>query len=334
MGVSVAAWVASLPRVTSHKISLSPLLFFIAMDQSSSQEKDCRGHPQRLERKSKISVLASRPIEIPDENCKMLIRKAGSESREWSLKDLEASYESSPEWRKIKEGGVLSVPVEEPRLRRRPEPGRSGKVTFPEHEDGRGNKIDNYTLAETVEKLWEPVRERHDEEKRNAIANGFTEEEAEVNATKEAEKVPQYKALSEWLDTEGEIELKRSLARMMERLGAPTLIIRSCHLKKMNKRLSELGITLPADTLKKHAEIDVLMGFVSGDNLHLVICEVKRRRTYPWSSKVEPPKNGKISEAEKQLSMDLDILHSLLSGILPNQIKFHMLAVFAGSSKP
>merc|ERR1712038_34695 len=333
MGMGVAAWAASLSRATSNKISLSYLLYFIAMDQSSCQEKYCRGHPNRMARKNKIIELASRPTEILDENCKILIRKAGSESKEWSLQELEASYEGTPEWRKIKEGGVLSVPVEEPRLRRRPEPGRSGRVTFPEHKDGRGNKIDNYTPAETVEKLWEPVRDRHDEEKRKSIASGFTEEEAEVNATREAEKVPQYKALSEWLDTEGEIELKRSLARMMERLGAPTLIIRSFDLKKMNKRLSELGITLPADTLKKHAEIDVLMGFVSGDNLYLVVCEVKRRRTYPWSGKVEPPKNAKISEAEKQLSMDLDILHVLLSGIPPSQIKFNMLAVFAGSLK-
>ena len=115
-----------------------------------------------MERKNKINEMASRSIEIPDENCKILIRTAGSEPREWSLKDLEASYESTLEWRKIKEGAVLSVPVEEPRLRRRPEPGRSGRVTFPEHEDGRGCKIDNYTPAETVEKLWEPVRERHD----------------------------------------------------------------------------------------------------------------------------------------------------------------------------
>ena len=114
-----------------------------------------------MERKNKISDMASRPIEIPDENCKISIRKAGSESTEWSLKDLEVSYESSPEWRKIKDGGVLCVPVEEPRLRRRPEPGRSGRVTFPEHEDGHGNKIDNYTPAETVHKLWEPVRDRY-----------------------------------------------------------------------------------------------------------------------------------------------------------------------------
>merc|ERR1711963_389570 len=288
-----------------------------------------------IARKNKIIELASRPTEIPDENCKILIKTPGSESREWSLKELETNYKSTPEWRKIKDGGVLCVPVEEPRLRKRPEPGRSGRVMFPEHEDGRGNKIDNYTPAETVEKLCGPVREKHDEEKRNAIASGFTEEEAEVNATKEAEKVPQYKALCEWLDTEAEIELKRSLGRMMEGRGAPALIIRSVDLKSkgMNKGLSELGITLPADTLKRHSEIDLLMGYVSGDNLHLVVCEVKRRRTYPWSSKVEPPKNAKISEAERQLTMDLDILHSLLSGIPPNQIKFHMLAVFAASLK-
>ena len=65
-----------------------------------------------MERKNKISESASRPIEILDENCKISIRKAGSKSTEWSLKDLEASYESSPEWRKIKEGGVLCVPVD------------------------------------------------------------------------------------------------------------------------------------------------------------------------------------------------------------------------------
>merc|ERR1711963_1270271 len=100
-----------------------------------------------IARKNKIIELASRPTEIPDENCKILIKTPGSESREWSLKELEANYKSTPEWGKIKEGGVLCVPVEEPRLRKRPEPGRSGRVTFPEHEDGHGNKIDNYTPA-------------------------------------------------------------------------------------------------------------------------------------------------------------------------------------------
>jgi len=69
------------------------------MDQSSCQEKDCRGHPNRMTRKNKISELASRPTEILDENCKILIRKAGSESREWSLQELEANYESTPEWK-------------------------------------------------------------------------------------------------------------------------------------------------------------------------------------------------------------------------------------------
>ena len=39
--------------------------------------------------------------------------KKGPMSMETSLKELEEEYESKPEWKLIKEGGVLSVPVEE-----------------------------------------------------------------------------------------------------------------------------------------------------------------------------------------------------------------------------
>ena len=32
-------------------------------------------------------------------------------------------------------------------------------------------------------------------------------------------------------------------------------------------------------------EIDLMMAFVSGDFLHIVICEIKRSNTFPWQTK-------------------------------------------------
>ena len=55
--------------------------------------------------------LAARQEEPPDENLRFLI--SGVET---SLKELEDNYERKPEWQKIKEGGVLSVPLEELRM--------------------------------------------------------------------------------------------------------------------------------------------------------------------------------------------------------------------------
>ena len=80
-----------------------------------AQPITCLGHQEREERKNKIDKLATSLMETLDKNYRVLIKK-GPVSVETSLKGLEEDYESKPEWKLIKEGGMLSVPVEEHRM--------------------------------------------------------------------------------------------------------------------------------------------------------------------------------------------------------------------------
>ena len=91
----------------------------------------CIGHKEREERRKKIRNLVIRPLKIIDESFRVLIKR-GPVNVETSLKELEEDYESKPEWKLIKEGGVLSVPVEELRMENLPKPNRSGQVVFKE----------------------------------------------------------------------------------------------------------------------------------------------------------------------------------------------------------
>ena len=88
-----------------------------------AESKVCLGHREREAMKSKISKLLESPLENPDENLRVLIKK-GPVSVETSLKEVEENYASKPEWKVIEEGGVLSIPVEEFRMINPPKPDR------------------------------------------------------------------------------------------------------------------------------------------------------------------------------------------------------------------
>ena len=89
---------------------------------------------------------------------------------ETSLKELEEDYESTPEWKLIKEGGVLSVPVEELRMENLPKPDRSGQVVFKEKRGGGGKQIESYPVGQTIDNLNEEIREKYEDEKQKAKA--------------------------------------------------------------------------------------------------------------------------------------------------------------------
>ena len=86
---------------------------------------------------------------------------------------------------------------------------------------------------------------------------------------------------------------------------------------KQISALNDMGLKLPEE-----AEIDLIMAYVSGDFLHVVVFEVKRRDTYPWQAQSRPPNKQAINKAENQLTKDLNILLALLAGIPPKQTQF------------
>ena len=102
-----------------------------------ADSKMCWGHEERARRKNKIAKLIKKSALTPDEYCRISIKR-GPVNVETSLKELEEDYESKPEWKLIKEGGVLSVPVEELRMENPPKPNCSGQVVFEGKRGGKG----------------------------------------------------------------------------------------------------------------------------------------------------------------------------------------------------
>ena len=285
----------------------------------------CIGHKEREKRRNKISKLLLRPLEILDESSRVLIKK-GPANVETSLKELEEDYESKTEWKLIKEGKILSIPVEELRMENLPKPDRSGQVVFKEKKRGQGRQINDYPVGKSIENLNESLRNKYEEEKKKAKAAGKSESEAEKIAFALAIKLPQFQAVKAWQDTNAEVKLKKALERMMASLKIPTVLIRSINLRQISA-LNDLGLKLPGD-----AEIDLVMVYSSGDFLHVNTFEVKRNDTFPWDTKSRLPNKQAVNKAENQLSKDLDILMALLAGTPPDKIVFHTLACYPDSS--
>ena len=101
------------------------------------------------------------PYRTPNETRRVLIKK-GPVSVESSLKELEDFYAGRPEWKVIKDGGVLGIPVQEYRMMNPPNPDRDGNVVFVRRKGSTRKQIDHYTVAETIESLDAHVKRHYD----------------------------------------------------------------------------------------------------------------------------------------------------------------------------
>ena len=185
-----------------------------------AQQFTCLGHKEREDRRNKISNLATNSAETPDKNYRVSVKR-GPVNVETSLKELEEDYESKPEWKLIKEGGVLSVPVEELRMENLPKPDRSGQVVFKEKRGGGGKQIESYPVGQTIDHMNELLREKYEEEKQKAKAAGKGVSEAEKKGFAASTKLPQLQAVKAWLagykrrDKKGKKALENMIRSMM-----------------------------------------------------------------------------------------------------------------------
>ena len=69
------------------------------------------------------------------------------------MKELENAFANTPEWKLVRDGGVLSVTVEELRMLNPPKPDHSGQLHFGKRKGGAGKQIDNYPTGQTIESL-------------------------------------------------------------------------------------------------------------------------------------------------------------------------------------
>ena len=213
-------------------------------------------------------------MKSPNKNLKVLIKK-GPISVETSLNELEENYESKPEWKMIEDGGVLSIPVEELRMVDSPKPDHSGHIAFVKKKGGKGTKVEDYTVGQTIEHLNALVLSKYNEEKEKIEANGSSEFESERFAVKAAQKLPLLCALKAWQDIEAEIKLKKALENMMSDRKIPALIIRSIKVKAISTLKDLLSLGDSEIDLAEDGEIDLMMAYASGDFLNVVIFEVK-----------------------------------------------------------
>ena len=107
------------------------------MGLATNGNGECLGHQRREERRNKITKLSKKTKDTPDET----LRTLGT-----SLKELEDNYDGTPEWKVVKDGGVLSIPMAELRMQNPPRPDRSGHVVFTERRGG--NQIDSYPVVQ------------------------------------------------------------------------------------------------------------------------------------------------------------------------------------------
>ena len=282
----------------------------------------CIGHGERENRKNKVNRALESKAESPVEYKKVLIKK-GPISFETSLKELEEDYASKPEWKVIADGGVLSVPVEEFRMSNLPKPRHSGHVDFGKKRGEKaGYLIESYSVGQTVSNLKDEILKKYISEKERVKASGKSNTTAEINAQAWATKLPEFLALQRWLDIQAEIKVKKALEQMMVNMKTPALIIRSLSLRAVSA-LKDLGLRLSGE-----AEIDLVLAFVSGVFLHVVIFEVKRADTYPWSTSRAAPSRQAVNKAELQLTKDVDIMMDILAGTPPGQVIIRTLACF------
>ena len=222
--------------------------------------ESCLGHPIRVQRKEKIKRLQESPLKSPDKNLTVLIKK-GPVSEKTSLQKLEDYFANRPEWKVIEDGGVLSIPMEEFRMIDPPRPDHSGRVRFDKKKGGKGTKVEDYTVGQTMEHLNALVLSKYNDEKEKFEAKGMSESESERFAVTAALKLPLFCALKAWQDTEAKIKLKKALEAMMSDLKVPALIICSIKLKAISA-LKDLGLEDRAIDMSGDGEIDLMMAYL------------------------------------------------------------------------
>ena len=174
-----------------------------------AHSKMCLGHEERACRRNIIAQLITKSASAPDENCRISIKR-GPVNVETSLKELEEDYESKPEWKLIKEGGVLSVPVEELRLE-----------NLPNRDKRRARGKHNEVVGQTIKNLNEEIRDKYEAEKQKAKATGKSKSEAEKKGFAASTKLPQLQAVKAWLagykrrDKKGKKALEKMIRSMM-----------------------------------------------------------------------------------------------------------------------
>ena len=274
----------------------------------------CKGRKLRQELALKVSAAKKRPEKELDSSKKLNVSLGAGQEKEWGLSKLTERERRSPEWSRVAKGGLRVIPVVEFRLNSLPK-SKDGVVDF-QTKTRNMRVIDSYPVHLQEDDMVKEMKEQFDRFKEK----GATDKEATDNLFKTKKK--EYEALQSWKDTKAEIATKEAFEKLFENLGIPSLLVRTVDYKALS--LQELGLDTPA----KKREMDLLLAYVLGKDLHISLCEVKRPRAELWESPDKEPTKESIKEALSQLLADIDLMCCLLPDIPGTNIILNTLSCF------
>ena len=274
----------------------------------------CKGRKLRQELALKVSAAKKRPEKELDSSKKLNVSLGAGQEKEWGLSKLTERERRSPEWSRVAKGGLRVIPVVEFRLNSLPK-SKDGVVDF-QTKTRNMRVIDSYPVHLQEDDMVKEMKEQFDRFKEK----GATDKEATDNLFKTKKK--EYEALQSWKDTKAEIATKEAFEKLFENLGIPSLLVRTVDYKALS--LQELGLDTPA----KQREMDLLLAYVLGKDLHISLCEVKRPRAELWESPDKEPTKESIKEALSQLLADIDLMCCLLPDIPGTNIILNTLSCF------
>ena len=112
--------------------------------------------------------MKSHPIKI-DES-KIVSIKIGPTNKDVNLKGFEKQFEKTADWEKIKNGGVLMIPVIESRMANIPDPDEDGKMNYKQQEEKASPfLIEHYHVNQTDDDINQILQTTYDDERNNQV---------------------------------------------------------------------------------------------------------------------------------------------------------------------
>ena len=265
----------------------------------------CPGHKRREELGKKVRRARKNSGGEIDSSKRIWVSLGGGLEEDMNLSDLAERERLTPEWMHVAGGGLRVIPVTEFTLSSLPKPDK-GVVDF---QTKRRNErvIEGYPMPRSDEVLAKNLVDKFKEFK----VKGETDEGTKTKVFKTLKK--QHEALQKWRDEKAEIVMKEAIEELLRHLKIPSLVVRKVDYRaNQYHHLKELGLSkMPI----KDVEIDLLIAYVADNDLHVVLCEVKRPNNEPWENHQRPPTKEIIDKVLKQLDTDIDLVLNLLPDV-------------------
>ena len=227
----------------------------------------CRGHEERRTLEKTMSATRT----IKKAKTKLIAVKVPGQNKpvKKSKEELVELFSETKEWKKIRQGETLLIPV----FIFLKQAAKSKKKS--------GSK--KLKIVETQERAEEAIIKLKDE----LVLSGKTLHEAEDELI---QSKGVYETFRKVAADKAELDLRDAFARL-ENGG---LFIMSMEMKSVRKICEDLGFQAP----KHEGEIDAIYIFAEGDKLRVKLCEVNRPCSFPCTMHADPVNQKSMEESK------------------------------------